>query len=140
MMILSFIKNPRTINYTTLLSAQDERKQVEADVLKQQLALDKANEDLVRKEEQQFQEYASKVIEHCEKNGRNVYPLQKAAGAGAGGGRGPVFDGKGGVRPSYMVQDKTGVQLPHYQRNTTENVKHQIYGKAPSKARLGFVW
>lgn len=107
---------------------------------KQQLALDRANEELVKKEEQQFQEYATKVIEHCEKNGRNVYPLRKAAKEGAGGGLGPVFPGKGGVRPSYMVQDKTGVQLPHYQRVTTQNVKEQIYGKADSKNRLGFVW
>jgi hypothetical protein len=64
----------------------------------------------------------------------------QAAKAGAGGGLGPQFPGKGGVRPSYMVQDKTGVQLPYYQRTTTDNVKQQIYGKADSKARLGFVW
>ena len=113
---------------------------MEENMRKQQLALDRANEELVKKEEQQFQEYATKVIEHCEKNGRNVYPLRKAAREGAGGGLGPVFPGKGGVRPSYMVQDKTGVQLPHYQRVTTQNVKEQIYGKADSKNRLGFVW
>ncbi|KAL8587022.1 hypothetical protein ACOMHN_023412 [Nucella lapillus] len=107
---------------------------------KQQMALDKANEELVRKEEQQFQEYAKKVIDHCEQNGRNVIPLRKAATEGAGGGLGPVFPGKGGVRPSYMALDKTGVQMPHYQRVTTENIKQQIYGKADSKARLGFVW
>lgn len=119
---------------------QDERQKMEEEMRKQQLALDRANEELVKKEEQQFQEYATKVIEHCEKNGRNVYPLRKAAKEGAGGGLGPVFPGKGGVRPSYMVQDKTGVQLPHYQRVTTQNIKEQIYGKADSKNRLGFVW
>ncbi|XP_076461037.1 cilia- and flagella- associated protein 210-like [Babylonia areolata] len=118
----------------------DEQRAKEENTRMQQLALDKANEELIKKEEQQFQEYASKVIEHCEQNGRNVYPLRKAAQEGAGGGLGPVFPGKGGVRPSYMVQDKTGVQLPHFQRVTTENVKQAIYGKADSKARLGFVW
>lgn len=128
-------------NLTEFLFAQmDERRQDEENEKKAQLALDKANEELVLKEEKQFQEYASKVIDHCEKNGRNVYPLRKAAQEGAGGGLGPVFPGKGGVRPSYLVQDKTGVQLPHYQRATTENVKQEIYGKNDSKARLGFVW
>ncbi|KAK7110491.1 cilia- and flagella- associated protein 210-like [Littorina saxatilis] len=123
-----------------LFDQMDEKKMTVEQMRKQQLALDQANEELVRKEEQQFQEYANKVIKHSEDNGRNVYPLRKAAQEGAGGGLGPVFPGKGGVRPSYMAKDKTGVQLPHYQRVTTENVKQEIYGKADSKARLGFVW
>nr|KAG5693818.1 hypothetical protein BaRGS_004426 [Batillaria attramentaria] len=117
-----------------------ERQQNEEDLRKAQLALDKANQELLKKEEDQFQEYANKVIDHCEKGGRNTYPLRKAAKEGAGGGLGPVFPGKGGVRPSYMANDKTGRQLPCYQRTTTEEVKQQIYGKADSKARLGFVW
>ena len=91
-------------------------------------------------EEKQFQEYARKVIDHCEKGGRNVYPLRKAAQTGAGGGKGPVFDGKGGIRPSYMVMDKSGKQMPHYQRDSTEETKETIYGPAKSKKRLGFVW
>ncbi|KAK3104153.1 hypothetical protein FSP39_024871 [Pinctada imbricata] len=104
------------------------------------LALDAANQALLSVEEQQFQEYASKVIEHCEKGGRNVYPLRKAAQTGAGGGKGPVFNGKGGIRPSYMVMDKSGKQMPHYQKDSTEETKDTIYGQAPSKKRLGFVW
>lgn len=123
-----------------LFSQMNESKTAQENDLKQQLALDKANEELVKKEELQFQEYAQKVIDHCQQNGRNTFPLRKAAKEGAGGGLGPVFPGKGGVRPSYMVQDKTGVQMPHYQRVTTENIKEQIYGKANSKDRLGFVW
>ena len=102
--------------------------------------LDKANMDLLSIEEDQFQEYATKVIEHCEKGGRNVYPLRKAAREGAGGGTGPIFPGKGGIRPSYMVSDKSGKQMPHYQRDTTNEVKENVYGKAGSKKRLGFVW
>lgn len=123
-----------------LFAQKAERQQNEEDTRKAQLALDKANRELLQKEEAQFQEYATKVIDHCEQGGRNVYPLRKAAKEGAGGGLGPVFPGKGGVRPSYMTQDKSGVQLPCYQRSTTEDVKAQIYGKADSKARLGFVW
>lgn len=125
---------------TFLTYPQDERQQEEEYARQRQLALDRANEELVKKEELQFQEYATKVIEHCEQNGRNVYPLRKAAKEGAGGGLGPVFPGKGGVRPSYMAQDRSGVQLPHYQRVTTQNIKEQIYGKAETKDRLGFVW
>ena len=95
--------------------------------------------DLLAIEEQQFQEYASKVIDHCEKGGRNVYPLRKAAKSGHGGGAGPVFDGKGGIRPSYMVMDKSGKQMPHYQRDSTEETKQNIYD-VQTKKRLGFVW
>lgn len=101
---------------------------------------DKANLELLQKEEQQFQEYAKKVIDHCEQGGRNTYPLRKAAKEGSGGGLGPVFPGKGGLRPSYMTQDKSGVQLPHYQRSTTEDIKRQMFGKSDTKNRLGFVW
>ena len=87
-----------------------------------------------------LQEYATKVITHSEQRGRNVYPLHKAAREGAGGGLGPVFPGKGGVRPSYMAMDHTGVQMPNYQRDTTEETKRTIYGDGQTHKRLGFVW
>lgn len=118
----------------------NDRKGKEIEKKQKELALDRANLELIAMEEEQFQEYATKVIEHCEKGGRNVYPLRKAAQTGAGGGVGPKFEGKGGIRPSYMVSDKTGRQMPHYQRDSTEETKDNIYGKAPSKKRLGFVW
>ncbi len=44
-----------------------------------QLAQDAYSMNLIALEEQQFQEYANKVIEHGKKTGRNVYPLQRAA-------------------------------------------------------------
>ena len=119
---------------------QDDLTTIKDKVKEEQLAQDRKNEELLDLEEQQFQEYAGKVISHCKKGGRNVYPLQKAALAGAGGGRGPVFPGKGGVRPSYMVSDQSGVQMPNYQRGTTDEVKHQIYGNGQTNKRLGFVW
>ncbi len=44
-----------------------------------QLERDAYNMNLVEMEEQQFQEYANKVINHSKEGGRNVYPLQRAA-------------------------------------------------------------
>ncbi|XP_041365324.1 coiled-coil domain-containing protein 173-like [Gigantopelta aegis] len=117
-----------------------ELKMLEQQDRDNQLALDKANEELIAVEETQFQEYANKVIKHCQEGGRNVYPLKKAAKEGAGGGLGPVFPGKGGIRPSYMVADKTGVQLPCYKGDSTESTKELVNGKYPTKARVGFVW
>ena len=118
---------------------QDQRQTKEVAFKQQNLALDQANMELLAIEEQQFQEYANKVIDHCEKGGRNVYPLRKAAQPGHGGGAGPVFDGKGGIRPSYMVMDKSGKQMPHYQRDSTEETKQNIHD-VQTKKRLGFVW
>ena len=96
--------------------------------------------ELLGLEEQQFQEYATKVISHCEKGGRNVYPLRKAAQPGHGGGAGPVFEGKGGIRPSYMAKDVRGTQLPTWKNGKTEQTKVDIYGDVPTNKRLGFIW
>ncbi|XP_046568387.1 coiled-coil domain-containing protein 173-like [Haliotis rubra] len=118
----------------------NDRRIIESMIRQDQLALDKANMDLLDIEERQFQEYANKVIDHCEKGGRNVYPLRKAAKQGAGGGAGPIFAGKGGIRPSYMACDKTGVQMPHYQRDSTNETKDLINAHGNTKKRMGFVW
>lgn len=117
--------------------AEKERLQHEED-----LYHDSKIVSLLELEENQFQQYANEVIKKAESRKCNTYPLVKAASAGAGGGRGPNFSGKGGVRPSYPVADSTGVQLPKYQRSTTESVKSQYEVKDPvrAKKRLGFVW
>ncbi|XP_038645380.1 coiled-coil domain-containing protein 173 isoform X2 [Scyliorhinus canicula] len=97
---------------------------------------------LLEIEKQQFEKYAQQVIDATAKKGRNVYPLIKAANQGIGGGRGPVFTEKGGIRPSYQVKDTSGVQLPNYKRSTTEAVKN-IHDKCDierSKKSLGFIW
>ncbi|KAI8793239.1 cilia- and flagella- associated protein 210-like [Biomphalaria glabrata] len=125
------LKNFHIDQYNESVNKEEEARRT-------QLALDKANVELMEKEESQFQEYAQRVIDHCKKGGRNVYPLEKAAKIGSGGGSGPVFSGK--VRPSYLVNDKSGVQMPHYQKESTEETKLQINGCSPSKNRLGFVW
>ncbi|XP_072029416.1 cilia- and flagella- associated protein 210-like [Amphiura filiformis] len=119
----------------------DEKQDVVLQAEKEKLEMDKQNLDLLAVEEQQFQEYAKKVINHCDKGGRNTYPLKKAAREGHGGGRGPVFEGKGGVRPSYLVDDNSGVELPHYQAASTEEMKYAHVGSsANTSKRLGFVW
>lgn len=105
------------------------------------LDLDKRNADLILAEEDQFQEYANKVISEAKANKRNPYPLIKAAREGPGGGRGPKFEGKQGLRPSYLVCDGTGVQLPNYSTGTVEGSHTKIYGNpAKSMKRLGFTW
>ena len=122
------------------MSLQDERTQ-RADQARQADRLQaETNLQLINLEEQQFQDYSRRVIGHCHRGGRNTYPLRKAAREGMGGGLGPVFPGKGGIRPSYLTADKSGVQLPHYVRGTTEETKQTIEGDAGTTKRLGFVW
>ncbi|CAH2305720.1 Hypothetical predicted protein [Pelobates cultripes] len=97
---------------------------------------------LLSKEEENFQEYAKQVIDSVSKAGRNPYPLVKAAQKGTGGGRGPVFSGRGGIRPSYLVQDTSGVQLPAYKKDSTQQIK-EIYDSGDiqkGKTKLGFTW
>ena len=119
---------------------QNHRKAAAAAERDKQLALQQKNVAIIAEEEAQFQEYARRVIDHCKKGGRNTYPLQQAAKEGAGGGLGPVFPGKGGVRPSYMTSDHNGTQLPSYQGDSTDSVKSDIYGDGATMKRLGFVW
>ncbi|XP_057293051.1 cilia- and flagella- associated protein 210-like [Hydractinia symbiolongicarpus] len=105
----------------------------------QQLERDKKNTELLVQEEEIFQEYATKVIEDAKRGERNPFPLIKAKNEGPGGGRGPKFEGNAGLRPSYIVADATGVQLPHYMKD--EAVYYQSYGHVgKSGKRLGFTW
>ncbi|XP_042192406.1 coiled-coil domain-containing protein 173 isoform X2 [Callorhinchus milii] len=106
------------------------------------LDLEKHTNALLALEEKKFQEYAKRVIDSATENGRNTYPLLKAAHCGIGGGYGPAFEGKGGIKPSYQSQDKSGVQLPKYTRGTTEQIKH-LHDTGDiqwSKQALGFMW
>ncbi|KAK6483107.1 coiled-coil domain-containing protein 173-like [Huso huso] len=103
------------------------------------LEYEKQNTSLIALEEKQFQAYASEVIDSAVKAKRNPYPLRKAARVGFGGGLGPVF---GGLRPSYLAQDITGIELPNYNRSTTQDIK-AIYDTEDiqkSRKKLGFTW
>ncbi|XP_064229425.1 cilia- and flagella- associated protein 210 isoform X5 [Aotus nancymaae] len=92
-------------------------------------------EALVAVKEKEFQDYAREVIElESETTNKYIYPLVKAVQEGPGGGRGPVFVDRGGLRPSYQANDITGVQLPFY------NPQGPKYNFQKSKRRLGFTW
>lgn len=97
------------------------------------------NTSLIVEEEHEFQKYAKHVMETAGRAGRNTYPLTKAAREGIGGGLGPIF---GGLRPSYIVRDESGVQMPKYVSSTTQNIKemNETTNIHQAKKRLGFTW
>ena len=110
------------------------RKEIE-----KQLELDAENSQHIREEEDTFQQYADKVIQDAKNNNRTLFPLLKAKNEGPGGGRGPKNPGNSGLRPSYIVEDATGVQLPHYMKD--EVTYRSVYGHVGRTAnRLGFNW
>lgn len=92
------------------------------------------NRDLLHLEEDQFQDYAASVIQNARERGANIKPLVKAATKGGGGGHGPIFEGKGGVRPSFLAMDSTGIELPSYQS------KHKSAVMLNTQKRIGFTW
>lgn len=104
------------------------------------LSCDKAQKEVQYKEEEEFQKYAGEVITRAKERNANIYPLLQAARPGAGGGHGPQTSG--GLRPSFVSTDSHGVQLPTYQKDSTDDVK-AIYGSKDmghAKKRFGFVW
>ncbi|XP_062390890.1 cilia- and flagella- associated protein 210 [Sardina pilchardus] len=97
------------------------------------------NGQLVSEEERQFQQYAKRIIVTAKEAGRDPSLLQRAAREGIGGGLGPIF---GGVRPSYLVQDDTGVQMPSYVGTASQDIKelNETTDIQRAKKRLGFTW
>ncbi|XP_028992422.1 cilia- and flagella- associated protein 210 [Betta splendens] len=97
------------------------------------------NAELLAEEEERFQRYSRLVIDAAAEAERNVLPLCKAAREGVGGGLGPVFSG---VRPSYLVQDRSGAQMPTYVCEATQNMKklNEAVDIQEAKRRLGFTW
>ncbi|XP_049628837.1 cilia- and flagella- associated protein 210 [Suncus etruscus] len=91
---------------------------------------------LLNKKNKEFQDYAREVINfEAESTNKYIYPLAKAAQEGFGGGHGPIFVDRGGLRPSYQANDATGVQLPSF---NSQGSKYNNLKK--SKGRLGFIW
>ncbi|XP_075034765.1 cilia- and flagella- associated protein 210 [Mixophyes fleayi] len=110
--------------------------------MEREAELEYARLNRTNKEEEVFQEYARQVIDSAIKAGRNPYLLKKASEIGTGGGHGPVYPERGGIRPSYQVQDTSGVQLPAFQNDTTQQIK-EIYDSCDiqqAKRRLGFTF
>ncbi|XP_074515454.1 cilia- and flagella- associated protein 210 [Sebastes fasciatus] len=97
------------------------------------------NAELIAEEENMFQQYSQQLIRAAAEAQRNVFPLCKAAREGIGGGCGPV---SGGVRPSYLVKDRTGAQMPKYVSGATQNIKklNEAVDIQDAKCRLGFTW
>merc|ERR1712053_57285 len=91
-------------------------------------------------EELEFQKYAEDVISRAKQQNKNTFPLIKAAMPGDGGGHGPVD--AVGSRPSFQSTDAYGVQLPTYQKGSTDAVKkyYSPNDMAHAKKRFGFVW
>ena len=92
------------------------------------------NLELVQVEEEQFQEYANKVIKEAKERKANVKALRKAAHPGAGAGHGPMLENRGGIRPSYMVKDTTHTELPCY------GSKPLVTKEINTHKRMGFNW
>ncbi|KAI3356228.1 hypothetical protein L3Q82_017472, partial [Scortum barcoo] len=97
------------------------------------------NAEFIAEEERQFQQYSQGVIDAAAEAQRNVFPLCKAVREGIGGGLGPASFG---VRPSYLVQDQTGAQMPKCVSGATQNIKklHEAVDIQDAKRRLGFTW
>ncbi|XP_070694759.1 cilia- and flagella- associated protein 210 [Pempheris klunzingeri] len=97
------------------------------------------NAQFIAEEETQFQHYSQSVIGAAAEAQRNVFPLCKAAKEGIGGGLGPISCG---LRSSYLVQDRTGAQIPKYVSGATQNIKklNEAVDIEEAKKRLGFTW
>lgn len=97
------------------------------------------NAKLSAEEELKFQQYSQHIIKAAAEAKRNLFPLYKATREGVGGGHGPVFSG---VRPSYLVQDSSGAQMPRYVSITTESIRklNEAGDIHEAKKRLGFTW
>ncbi|XP_023142157.2 cilia- and flagella- associated protein 210 isoform X2 [Amphiprion ocellaris] len=100
---------------------------------------DAKNAEFMAEEENKFQQYSQSIINAAAVAQKNLFPLCKAAREGIGGGQGPVF---GRFRPSYLVQDRTGAQMPKYVSGTTEDIKkrNEVVDIQEAKRRLGFTW
>uniref|UniRef100_A0ABM5EX65 Cilia- and flagella- associated protein 210 isoform X1 n=1 Tax=Pogona vitticeps TaxID=103695 RepID=A0ABM5EX65_9SAUR len=84
--------------------------------------------------EQEFQEYAKKVIDDTSKTTRNLYPLIRAANEGSLGSTGLV------QRERLQSCDKHDTKLPYIGDTAQEMKLLNEHGYNHTKARLGFTW
>lgn len=111
----------------------EEKKQIERD---ENQFIAGLNYKMLKQEEEQFQNYSSKLIEHVQRENPNIYPLVQAAKSGGGGGHGPIYNGKGGIRPSFQVRDATAVEMPSYIPHVQQ--PRRGYRRGETQKRLGF--
>lgn len=95
--------------------------------------------EIAAEEEKQFQQYSEHIVSAAAAAQRNVFPLCKAAREGTRGGLGPASSG---VRPSYLVHDSSGAQMPNYVSGATQTIKklNEAVDIQDAKRRLGFTW
>ncbi|KAM9851246.1 cilia- and flagella- associated protein 210 [Aulostomus maculatus] len=117
----------------------DEKRARQHQLVRLEREFEAKNTEAIAEEEQQFQQYSERIFRAAAEAQRNVFPICKAAKEGIGGGLGPSF---GGVRPSYLVQDQSGAQMPKYITDTTREIKklHETVDIQEAKRRLGFTW
>ncbi|MCI4378613.1 hypothetical protein PGIGA_G00217950 [Pangasianodon gigas] len=123
----------------TYVQQMAEKHAQEQGMKNQEQEFEEKNAELIAEDENQFQNYAKHVIQKASEAQRNTSLLRKATKEGIGGGLGPVFRG---IRPSYLVQDQSGVQLPSYACSTTQGIKelNETTDFQKAKKRLGFTW
>ncbi|XP_042302615.1 coiled-coil domain-containing protein 173 [Sceloporus undulatus] len=85
--------------------------------------------------EQEFQEYARKVIDEASKTTHHLYPLYKAASEGIAGVSGSIYH-----KQQLQSQDKQSTKLPFIGDTAQEMrlLNEHEYGN--TKGRLGFTW
>ncbi|XP_060113416.1 cilia- and flagella- associated protein 210 [Heteronotia binoei] len=106
------------------IARQEHEKQEDAFYVKQR-------EQIALYKEQEFQEYAKKVIDEESKTARNLYPLLKVVQEGASGS----YRGREGISPGSQNAQ------PLYAGNTAQEIK-LLNGQEyeATKGRLGFTW
>ncbi|CAH8518419.1 unnamed protein product [Heterobilharzia americana] len=105
---------------------------------------------LIQLEENIFQDYANRIINHCKANGRNVYPLEKAAHTGLMTGLSTGLPGKPSLVDINQVND---IQNCSVTTNSTDqcfsedinknNEKNDVLNVKMTNStyeRLGFIW
>lgn len=116
---------------------QEEKRAAEKTLNDNDLEQERRNRELAVEDEKKFQDYARELIKSFKDRGKNTIPMERAAREGFGGGAGPIFPGRGPIRPSYMATDKSGTQLPNSMRCETECIKEK-QGMDRTARRLGF--
>ncbi|XP_054828764.1 cilia- and flagella- associated protein 210 [Eublepharis macularius] len=122
------LQETHVIQIAEKLGRENREKQGELDYVKQR-------EYIALCKEQEFQQYAKKVIDEESKTAPNLYPLLKVVQGGIGGGCGKLYRGREGESPGSQ-----GAQQP-YTGNTAQEMKLlNEHRYETTKGRLGFTW
>ncbi|CAH8521968.1 unnamed protein product [Schistosoma intercalatum] len=104
---------------------------------------------LIQMEEKFFQDYATRVINHCKANGRNVYPLEKATHTGSMTGLGTGLPSLVTINMNHPTDGQhnsdqsTSTNDQRYNKEVRNNAMlngNLTNKKINTNKRLGFVW